>query len=168
MPAMSGANGRADCRNSDNRKGRACITYRKAPGICKSGRKTHGNGRICVLFCVRNGCFCAGMRVKIGGLCMKNGEKRGVLGLKFWGAVGMQKGRVSTMFLTLARSLLCVSVYLYKWTNEHCKGLRVSGLQQVGGGRDPGRFWPTADGFPRKIFYFFAFSPIQPLSDASI
>lgn len=74
----------------------------------------------------------------------------------------MQKDRASTIFLTLARFLLCVSVYVYKWTNRHCNGLRVSGLQQVGGGT-PGRFWLKADGFPRKIFYFFRIFPNSAL-----
>ena len=80
----------------------------------------------------------------------------------------MQKGRVSTMFLTLARSLLCVSVYVYKWTNEHCKGLRVSGLQQVGGRGPLADFGLRRTASLAKFFIFFAFSSIKPFLDASI
>ena len=82
--------------------------------------------------------------------------------------MGKQKGRASTMFLTLARSLLCVSVYVYKWTNEHCKGLRVSGLQQVGGEGPLADFSLRRTASLAKFFIFFAFFPIKPFLDASV
>ena len=152
MPAMSGTSGRMDRRNSDNRKRRACITHWNTFSTCGSGRKTYGNARICVLFVRGMGVF-----------ELKYGRNVGFYSWKFGVAVGMQKGRASTMFLTLARSLLCVSVYIHKWINEHCNGLRVSGLQQAGGEGAPDRFWLMADGFPRKIFYFFRiFSNLPP------
>ena len=76
--------------------------------------------------------------------------------------VGMQKDRISAIFLTLACSLLCVSVYVYKWTNEHCKGLRVSGLQQVGGRGPLADFGLRRTASLANFFIFFAFFPIYP------
>ena len=76
----------------------------------------------------------------------------------------MQKDGESTMFLTLARSLLCVSVYVYKWTNEHCKELRVSGLQQEGGGRGPlTDFDLQRTASLAKFFIFFRIFPNQAI-----
>lgn len=79
----------------------------------------------------------------------------------------MQKDGESTMFLTLARSLLCVSVYVYKWTNEHCKGLRASGLQQVVGRGPLADFGLRRTASLAKFFIFFAFFPIHPLLNIS-
>ena len=94
--------------------------------------------------------------------CGQKLEKNGGFVTEIWGEGGDAKRQSRHHIFDFGTLFVGASVYVYKWTNRHCNGLRVSGLQQVGGGT-PGRFWLKADGFPRKIFYFFRIFPNSAL-----
>lgn len=85
-------------------------------------------------------------------------EKNGGFVTEIWGEGGDAKRQSRHHIFDFGTLFVGASVYVYKWTNRHCNGLRVSGLQQAGGegGRGP---WPIlAQGgrLPSQNFLFFS------------
>lgn len=140
MPAMPGTIGRRKCRNSDNWKPRAWIMHWNTSGTCGNGCGTYKNARFCMCF------------------VLKCGQNMGFYGRKlgwWWGCKKIEQA--PCFWLWHALCYACPFMYINRQMSI-ARGWGLADCSRQGEGA-PGRFWPKADGFPRKIFYFFRIFP---------